>query len=125
MDAVIEYRLDKRERERAEKAAKSSAQSEQERLQAAFRKQETEVIAAHPDYRKVVTDFDPTGIPPHMAQYLMESGPLLTYHVAKLSLAERDRIAQLSPIRAIAELGKLEAKLEAHEIVAQREAVNG
>jgi len=110
--AVIKYEKALDARASAEQEQKSSVEKERERLGAAFKKQEAEVIAANPDYRKVVSDFDPTDLPGHIAQYLIESGPLLTYHVAKLSVVERARIAQLSPIRAIAELGKLEAKLE-------------
>ncbi len=110
--AVIKYEKSLDAKADAEKATKSAAETEFERLGASFKKQETEVIAANPDYREVVAKFDPTDMPGHIPQYLIESGPLLTYHFAKLPLAERSRIAQLSPIRAIAELGKLEAKLE-------------
>ena len=110
--AVIKYEKALDARASVEQEQKSSVEKERERLGAAFKKQEAEVIAAHPDYRETVNRFDPSDLPGHIAQYLIESGPLLTYQLAKLSVIERNRITQLSPIRAIAELGKLEAKLE-------------
>jgi hypothetical protein len=69
-------------------------------------------MKAHPDFEEVTQSID-TELPPYITQHILESdvGPLLGYMLAKDS-KELDRILKLSPIRAIAELGKLEAKLE-------------
>ncbi len=111
-DALVEYKLDKREAERREQASRTEADSARSKQEREFRKQEAEVIAVNPDYRDTVKVLQDEEIPTHIAQYLFETGPKLIYPFAKLPAEERNRIRGLSPIRAIAELGKLEAKLE-------------
>lgn len=66
-----------------------------------------------PDYHKVVESAD-WEVPHHIQAYIVDSenGARLGYHLAK-NRDEFDRIAKLSPIRAFAELGKLEDKLTA------------
>jgi hypothetical protein len=65
-----------------------------------------------PDYAEVIAESD-IDAPPHIAVYIAESpiGPKIGYHFAKHP-EDFDRISKLSPIRAIAELGKLEDRLE-------------
>jgi hypothetical protein len=64
-----------------------------------------------PDYREVIEAAD-WEVPHHMQAYLVDSenGARIGYHLAK-HRDEFDRIAKLLPVRAIAELGKLEDKL--------------
>jgi hypothetical protein len=65
-----------------------------------------------PDYAEVISESD-LDMPPHIAVYIAESpiGPKIGYHFCK-NPADFDRINKLSPIRAIAELGKLEDRLD-------------
>lgn len=111
-DALVEYKLDKRIKAREEKAAKSAQESEEARIAREFATRQAEVMKELPDY-KAVLEGSQIELPKHAMQYVMESelGPKLAYHLAKRP-QEADRIAQLSPIRAIAELGKLEVRLE-------------
>jgi len=67
------------------------------------------------DYESVIAslgEHDLT-VPPVIAQYLLESdnSPQVMYHFAK-NPDEFEAIAQLPPIKAIAAIGKLEAKLD-------------
>lgn len=110
-DAVIEYKLEKRDRERQEKAAKSAQETEQARIEREFATRQEAVKKEFPDYAEVLERSE-INLPKAAMQYVVESelGPRLAYHLAK-NPQEADRIAQLSPIRAIAELGKLEDRL--------------
>jgi hypothetical protein len=80
-----------------------------------------EFAKATPDYAEVMETAD-WDVPPHMQAYFVDSeNPgLLGYHLAK-NPDEFDRIAKLSPIRAFAELGKLEDKLTAKPVAPAKE----
>ena len=109
-EALAEYKVEK-------KFAEREARQVQERQEAAARTAQAELnqrIAATvkelPDYAEVIAESD-IDLAPHMAVYIAESpvGPHIGYWLAKdENRAEFDRISKLSPIRAIAELGKLE-----------------
>src|SRR5271163_4284970 len=77
----------------------------------------------YPDFKEVVGAADVT-VPPYIQQYMVESdyGGDLGYYFAK-NPAEFTRISKLSPIKAIAEIGKLEVKWEAKPESAKAEAV--
>jgi len=94
-----------------------------EQQQAAQRQQAQKVLIEHQarqakatekyeDYEEVA--FGNPHMPEHMVRAIIESetGPELAYWLGK-NLAESERISKLSPILAIKELGKIEAKLEA------------
>jgi hypothetical protein len=71
--------------------------------------------AKDPEYDEVIADFKDRYKhvnAPEVNQYIAESeiGPELFYHLAN-NTAEIDRILGLSPLKRVAELGKLEAKL--------------
>jgi hypothetical protein len=109
--------LTKYEVAQANKAQRASDEQrrQQESTQVAqteFGKRVAEVMKEIPDYSEVVSAAD-VDVPAHIAQYIVESpvGPQLGYALAK-DLKELDRLKSLSPIRAIAELGKLEITLE-------------
>jgi hypothetical protein len=101
-EAIANYR--QKEIEQREKA-------EAERVKNEFSQRIAATMKQIPDYESVVAEADAI-VPPHVAQYIVESesGPLLGYHFAK-NPAELERISKLSPIRAIAEIGKIEAAL--------------
>lgn len=106
-DALVDYKLNQRD-QKAEEKRQAAAQSEvQKALQGRIAKAAEEIS----DYTEVMSKAD-IDAPGHIAQYLAESemGPQVGYHLVK-NRSEYDRISQLSPIRAIAELGKLETRL--------------
>jgi hypothetical protein len=97
-------------------SAEKAKQTQQQSVQAATERlaeRVSEFAKTTPDYAEVMETAD-WDVPPHMQAYFVDSeNPgLLGYHLAK-NPDEFDRISKLSPIRAFAELGKLEDKLTA------------
>lgn len=111
-EALAEYKVEKKFAEREAKQAQERQEAAARAAQDALNKRIAETVKDIPDYAEVINESD-LDLPPHMAVYIAESplGPKIGYHLAKNS-EDFDRIAKLSPIRAIAELGKLETKLE-------------
>lgn len=111
-EALAEYKVEKKFAEREAKA--ETARREQAAMQAqdALNKRIAATVKELPDYADVINDSD-LDMPPHITVYIAESpiGPKIGYHFAKHP-EDFDRINKLSPIRAIAELGKLEDRLE-------------
>lgn len=114
--------LTKYEVAQAQKSEKAQRTQDTQKQQIeAVQQQFAERVAATakdiPDYHEVVEAAD-WEIPHHMQAYIVDSenGARLGYHLAK-HREEFDRIAKLSPIRAFAELGKLEDKLTAKPVV--------
>lgn len=111
-EALAEYKVEKKfaerearqEQQRREHAAQEASNALDQRIAA--------TIKEIPDYLEVIKDCE-LDAPPHVSVYIAESpiGPKIGYHFAK-NPDDFDRIAKLSPIRAIAELGKLEDRLE-------------
>lgn len=100
--------------EKAAESAEKAKQTQQQQMQAATERlgeRVAEFAKATPDYAQVMKAAD-WEVPPHMQAYFVDSeNPgLLGYHLASHA-DEFDRIAKLSPIRAFAELGKLEDRL--------------
>jgi len=108
IDAMVEYKFEKKERE----AEQRRYEQGQQKLQAEFVDRLNAVRKEISDFDEVVGDAD-IDVVPHIASYIAESelGPKLGYHFAK-NPDELERIQKLSPIKGIAELGKLELKLE-------------
>lgn len=111
-EALAEYKVEKKFAERDAKREQEAREQAMQVAQAAHQKRIEATAKEIPDYAEVVADSD-IDLPPHIAVYIAESpiGPKLGYHFAK-NPDEYDRISKLSPIRAIAELGKLEDRLE-------------
>lgn len=108
----------KAEREdRQSREQHSRATASQEKLAKDWSEREISFQAASKDYTEVVTPF----VEEELGQFsdvarraIVESevGPQVLYHLAK-NPDEAERIADLSPVRQVAELGKLEAKMPA------------
>lgn len=111
-EALAEYKVEKKFAERDAKREQEAREQAMQVAQAAHMKRIEAAAKEIPDYAEVVADSD-IDLPPHMAVYIAESsmGPKIGYHLAKHP-EDFDRISKLSPIRAIAELGKLEDRLE-------------
>lgn len=111
-EALAEYKVEKKFAEREAKQTQERQQQAATQAQADLNKRIAATVKELPDYAEVIAESD-IDLPPHMAVYIAECpiGPKLGYHFAK-NPDDFDRISKLSPIRAIAELGKLEDRLE-------------
>lgn len=103
-DAVTDWKLEQRE------AAQRLTNAQQ-----TYKQREDVVRKAHADYDEVSADFRDRYkhvSAPEFNAFINDSdlGPEMWYHLAN-NTTEVDRILALSPIRRVAELGKLEAKL--------------
>ncbi len=111
-DALTDFLLEKKlsERQAADEGRRQKEAAD--RVKSEFSQRIAKAMKDIPDYDEVVSAAD-VDVPPHISQHIVESdmGPLLGYHLAKHP-EELDRLRKLSPIRAVAELGKLEMKLE-------------
>lgn len=103
-----------------EKEAQARAQAETAAAQESLRKRIAETAKEIPDYDAVVSAAD-IQIPNHLAAFIQDSeiGPKIGYHLAK-NPEVLDRLLQMKPIKAIAEIGKLEASLSAPAEKAQQ-----
>lgn len=111
-DALTDYKLEKKLAEYRDNEAVRTQQQAAAKIKAEFSQRIAATMKEIPDFEEVTSRVD-VDVPPHIAQHIIESdmGPLLGYHLAKHP-EERERLFKLSPIRAVAELGKLEMKLE-------------
>lgn len=123
-EALAEYKVEKKFAEREAKQERERQEQAAAQAQAELNGAITKVAKEFPDYAEVIADCD-IDMPPHITVYLAtngEAGVRLGYHFAKpANRAEYDRIAKLSPIRAIAELGKLEDRLTKPKVEAKSE----
>lgn len=111
-DALTDWKVDKKFAEREQQQADAKAKAEADANTKAFQTRLAAAIKEIPDYQAVI-DGSEAIARHHILNYLIESdvGPKLQYHLAK-NPEVLDRLNQLSPIKAIAELGKLETKLD-------------
>lgn len=103
--AYIDGLVDKR-------VAARTQQQEEQRVLADFQRRTAEVRAKVPDYEEVIMSAAHIPAPPHLQEALLtsEHGPEIMYQLAK-NPAELARISALSPVIAVREIGRLEAKL--------------
>ncbi len=110
--ALVKYEAKKAGETGKKIAVESQQQAQANQIISKFVERQDAFRTATPDYDEVVGESD-ADIPNIAQQYLIESdiGPQLAYHLAK-NPDEVTRLQKLSPSRVLAELGKLEAKLE-------------
>lgn len=106
-DAVADWRDRKRERE----TSAAAADRQKAEMKTSFTKRLTEVRAKHSDFDEVTKGLSLT---PPMQQFVMEADEGLEV-IRELGVSPDDyqRIAELSPTRQLAELGKIALRLEA------------
>lgn len=111
--ALVKYEAEKAGKANKAHAENARQQSEAQAAIATYVERQDAFREATPDYDDVVGAAD-VEMHPAAMQYLVESemGPQLAYHLAK-NPGEITRLKKLSPSRLVAELGKLEMKLEA------------
>jgi len=113
-EALTDWKLDQREQKSQQEAANKKAQEAAEQLQRDWSAREKAARKAHPDYDNVIDTVEaPTGPGVLAARQAMledEAGAEILYYLGK-NPAELKRIAALSPIGAVKEIGKLSAIL--------------
>ncbi len=109
-DAMFDYRYKQR---RAKEDSENAQKAQQDRMKETFENYQTSVAAfkeEHDDWDEVVGQ----KIPIHESVYLtimeLENGPQVTYYLGKHPDTAR-RLAELSPLSAVVEVGKLADKL--------------
>jgi ElaB/YqjD/DUF883 family membrane-anchored ribosome-binding protein len=114
-EQIVEAKLKEHDTTRQGKERESADSQAAAKRAQEWAKREADYIKANPDYTERVTDFLESGAIESFTkgsrEYLVESGPALVDYLATHT-EDAERIAQLSPLRQIAELGKLEIKLE-------------
>jgi len=116
-DAKIDWRAREAVRADRELRAREAQEAAQQAAENAFRERLKASAAEIPDYEDVLKDVegrsDEPTVAPHIAQYVKESDSpaRLLYHFAKHP-EELTHLNTLSPIKAIAALGKLEVSFE-------------
>ena len=111
-DKAAEYAAAKAvEGERARFAQEQEARTKAQ-IETQFKERLEKANVKYPDFLDVLGATD-AQVPNAVLQYITESeyGPDISYFLAK-NKAEVDRISKLPPIRAIAEIGKLETTFE-------------
>lgn len=110
--ALVKYEAKRAGETGKAQADQSKQQEHANELVSAFTKRQDDFKAATPDYEDVIGGTELI-IPNIAMQYLIESdvGPQLGYYLAK-NPDEAARLRTLSPSRCLAELGKLETKVE-------------
>lgn len=115
LDAKANYLVDQKFKEREAAERQHIAQEKARQTQNEFAKSIEAAVKKYPDFQEV-TEAASFETPDHITQYLLESDTKaeLGYHLSLLfrdDPAELNRILKLSPIRAIAELGKMEVRI--------------
>ncbi len=114
VEALTEWKLERRDAAKAEQAKESASKAEQAELAKSWNARQDATRAKYSDYDEVVGQEIPiTGV---MQQALLESdhGAELAYWLGS-NPKEAERIAQLGPVAAIKALAKIEDSLSAEQ----------
>lgn len=113
VEALADWKLDKREAKAKAEADKARRESEQKSQETAHYERVQAFIKEHADYPEVLEGVRELAISPTVENLLItsENGPELLYELAK-NPEEFKRVNALSPLAAARELGRLESKLQ-------------
>ncbi len=111
-DALIDWGHSQREKKRAQEQAKK----EREERETAFKARIDKAFEKYPDFQELIDAHGESSIPGHISEFLIESdiGEEIAYHFAK-DPKVLERLSKMSPVKAVAELGKLEASIAKDE----------
>lgn len=112
--ALTDYRVEQRLAEQQRQVEEAKAQAERQKTLNEWAKRVESAKAELPDFEEMVSSASDVIIPDHVRDAILESdvGPKILYHLAENAELAKD-MASWSPIKALREIGKLEAKLEA------------
>jgi hypothetical protein len=113
-EALTDWKLDQREGQKRAEAAQAEARSAEEKIQAGWSQSEDSARTAHTDYDELIQSVKAPEGPGVMAarQAMLEddAGAEILYHLATHP-DEMKRIAALSPVSAVREIGRLSATI--------------
>ena len=111
-DALDDYRVDLKFKEREAKAEKERQEARQREVIAEASARISKAIELVPDYKEVTEGAD-IEVPPYIAGYMQESEMFaeLGYHFAKHP-NDLERLRSFSPAKALVEVGKIESMLK-------------
>jgi len=113
-EALTDWKIDQRDAQRKAEEDRQAAEAAERKLQSAWSASEKTARATHPDYDDVVRSVQaPEGPGVSAARQAMleeDSGAEILYYLGTHS-DELRRIAALSPVSAVREIGKLSARL--------------
>lgn len=111
VEALTDWKADRREAQRADKAATSAAEEAANARNAEWSAKVAATTAVLPDYEEVAGKSD-IQVRDHVVDAIMDAdrGPELVYHLAQ-NPDVAERLNAMSPARAAIELGKIEASL--------------
>ena len=113
-EALTDWKLDEREHVRKAQDLQRQAHEAEQKIQTEWSKREKQAAKLHDDYDDVIDTVKPPEGPGVLAarQAMLEdeAGPEILYYLAKHP-DELKRIAALTPVSAVREIGRLSAKL--------------
>lgn len=112
--ALTDYRVEQRLAQEKAEQAKAAEAAERQKVMSQWSQKVEAAKAELPDFDEMVQSASDVVVPDHIRDAMIESdvGPKLLYHFAENPELARS-IAAMPPIKALREIGKLEAKFEA------------
>ena len=112
--ALTDYRVEQRLAQEKAEQAEIAAKAERQKVADQWAKKVEAAKSEMPDFDEMVQSASDVIVPDHIRDAMLESdvGPKLLYHFAENPELARS-IAAMPPIKALREIGKLEAKFEA------------
>lgn len=112
--ALTDYRVEQRLAQEKAEQAEIAAKAERQKVADQWAKKVEAAKSEMPDFDEMVQSASDVIVPDHIRDAMFESdvGPKLLYHFAENPELARS-IAAMPPIKALREIGKLEAKFEA------------
>lgn len=113
IDALTDYKLDLREKNKEAEKAKQEQLSKEQEIIKLFEERKQAAAAKYADFDEVIASARDIDVTPAMESYVIESeyGPEVAYFLAKNKDLAAE-ISQMSYVKAIASLGKIEAQFE-------------
>jgi len=111
-EALIEWNVDQRMRQKAAEEAKASREREQAEIFAVSQERIAKAIKLVPDYEETAKEADQE-VPPAISTYLERAEMIaeLCYHFAK-NPEVLERLRKLPPVKQLVEIGKIESTLK-------------
>lgn len=112
VEALTEWKLDQREKAKEAKQKQTQAKTEYETQVKTFQDKVKSFAEKHDDFNDLMDDVDDITMSIAVQEGILSSelGPELMYELAK-NRSEYERICKLSPMAAVRELGKIEARI--------------
>ena len=111
--AKVEWQLKQSEVKKSQELEQKSQKDHQDEVNRSYNRKVSKVLDKLPDFNDVMQNAE-IALPIPVLEAIKESdmGPEIAYHLAT-NVDEADRLGKLSPLAAVREIGKIEAKLSA------------